>query len=161
MRVVFLIPLYLVCGFVDFSSTDATNALESSRGNELLIVLVLIVVSSVCIEFAEARLMECFDYRSNYWLVGFATHTVTVSFMEDCLRACLSTTLRGNATCRSAVYISADQECILADESHLTRPQLFTQNNDKTFIVSYYENKCSRSPKDGMSFLIIRSCSKI
>lgn len=99
----------------------------------------------------DRALMECFEYKYNYWLVGFAYETKTVAFKDDCLRQCLTAEVEGNVTCRSAMHIPDDQECVLTNQNRQTMPELFMENDKQQtkFTVNYYENKCSENPIKG------------
>uniref|UniRef100_A0A914VJZ5 Apple domain-containing protein n=1 Tax=Plectus sambesii TaxID=2011161 RepID=A0A914VJZ5_9BILA len=95
-------------------------------------------------------LLSCFEFHENYWLMGFAFHTVSIEFKDDCLRHCLTSQMRGGESCRSAMHIPNDQECVLAEQSHSDRPDLFVENDQRAFFsVNYYENKCADAPVKG------------
>ncbi|EYC14345.1 hypothetical protein Y032_0041g483 [Ancylostoma ceylanicum] len=93
------------------------------------------------------KLLECFDYKRNYWLVGYAFHTSSVEFKDECLRVCLSALIRGSR-CKSAMHIPGDDQCVISDQDQLSRPDLFVENDaHNTFTVNYFRNTCVDPPQ--------------
>ncbi|KAL6725516.1 hypothetical protein Aduo_007564 [Ancylostoma duodenale] len=93
------------------------------------------------------KLLECFDYKRNYWLVGYAFHTSSVEYKDECLRVCLSALIRGSR-CKSAMHIPGDDQCVISDQDQLSRPDLFVENDaHNTFTVNYFRNTCVDPPQ--------------
>ncbi|WKY01790.1 hypothetical protein Q1695_015642 [Nippostrongylus brasiliensis] len=92
------------------------------------------------------KLLQCFDYKRNYWLVGYAFHTSSVQFKDECLRLCLLARVRGTR-CLSAMHIPGDDQCVISDQDQITRPDLFVENDaHHSFTVNYFRNTCVDPP---------------
>ncbi|CAD6187838.1 unnamed protein product [Caenorhabditis auriculariae] len=92
------------------------------------------------------KLLECFEFKKNYWIVGHAFHTSSVQFKDECLRSCLTSVLRGSP-CLSAMHVPSDDQCVISDQNQLTRPELFVENDAKlTFTVNFFRNLCAEPP---------------
>ncbi|CAB3402358.1 unnamed protein product [Caenorhabditis bovis] len=103
------------------------------------------------------KLLECFEYKKNYWIVGHAFHTSSVQFKDECLRMCLTSAIR-KAKCLSAMHIPNDDECVISDQNQLTKPDLFVENDSPaSFTVNYFRNICIDPPEnDGARRLEVR-----
>ncbi|KAF1761433.1 hypothetical protein GCK72_009689 [Caenorhabditis remanei] len=85
------------------------------------------------------KLLECFEFKKNYWIVGHAFHTSSVQFKDECLRMCLTSSIR-KAKCLSAMHVPNDDECV-------TKPDLFIENDTPgSFTVNFFRNICVDPP---------------
>uniref|UniRef100_A0A8R1DZ70 Apple domain-containing protein n=1 Tax=Caenorhabditis japonica TaxID=281687 RepID=A0A8R1DZ70_CAEJA len=92
------------------------------------------------------KLLECFEFKKNYWIVGHAFHTSSVQFKDECLRMCLTSSIR-KAKCLSAMHVPNDDECVISDQDQVTKPDLFIENDTPgTFTVNFFRNICVDPP---------------
>lgn len=92
------------------------------------------------------KLLECFEFKKNYWIVGHAFHTSSVQFKDECLRMCLTSSIR-KAKCLSAMHVPNDDECVISDQNQLTKPDLFIENDTPgSFTVNFFRNICVDPP---------------
>ncbi|CAI5445860.1 unnamed protein product [Caenorhabditis angaria] len=117
----------------------------------ILILLVssyfyLLTQSELVVGKPNLKLLECFEFKKNYWIVGHAFHTSSVQFKDECLRMCLTSAIR-RAKCLSAMHIPNDDECVISDQNQLTKPDLFIENDASTsFTVNFFRNVCIDPP---------------
>lgn len=92
------------------------------------------------------KLLECFEFKKNYWIVGHAFHTSSVQFKDECLRMCLTSSIR-KAKCLSAMHVPNDDECVISDQNQVTKPDLFIENDTPgSFTVNFFRNICVDPP---------------
>ncbi|CAI2347569.1 unnamed protein product [Caenorhabditis sp. 36 PRJEB53466] len=92
------------------------------------------------------KLLECFEFKKNYWIVGHAFHTSSVQFKDECLRMCLTSSIR-KAKCLSAMHVPNDDECVISDQNQVTKPDLFIENDTPgSFTVNFFRNICIDPP---------------
>lgn len=116
-----------------------------SSATPLLLVFVKVSLASPT-SLPNIPLLECFEYKKNFWIVGHAFHTTSVQFKDDCLRVCLTSSMRGSK-CLSAMHVPNDEQCVISDQDQTTKPDLFVENDSqKIFTVNYFRNRCAEPP---------------
>lgn len=103
--------------------------------------------SALNVKPPNLKLLECFEFKKNYWIVGHAFHTSSVQFKDECLRMCLTSSIR-KAKCLSAMHVPNDDECVISDQNQVTKPDLFIENDTPgSFTVNFFRNICVDPPE--------------
>ncbi|CAO4370266.1 unnamed protein product [Caenorhabditis nigoni] len=128
----FLLPLLLILSsFESVESSASTNTRNVKNGGA---------------KPPNLKLLECFEFKKNYWIVGHAFHTSSVQFKDECLRMCLTSSIR-KAKCLSAMHVPNDDECVISDQNQVTKPDLFIENDTPgSFTVNFFRNICVDPP---------------
>ncbi|ULU01497.1 hypothetical protein L5515_004515 [Caenorhabditis briggsae] len=128
----FLLPLLLILSsFESVESSASTDTKNVKNGGA---------------KPPNLKLLECFEFKKNYWIVGHAFHTSSVQFKDECLRMCLTSSIR-KAKCLSAMHVPNDDECVISDQNQVTKPDLFIENDTPgSFTVNFFRNICVDPP---------------
>uniref|UniRef100_A0AC35U8I3 Nuclear receptor domain-containing protein n=1 Tax=Rhabditophanes sp. KR3021 TaxID=114890 RepID=A0AC35U8I3_9BILA len=98
---------------------------------------------SLCI-YSErlCNVTASFDRYPQNILVGHSEHVITTKDgLPECLKVCLESRQRYNMDCRSVMFNSQNNECILNRATKDDYPDLFSSNlNENT--IDYFENNC-------------------
>ncbi|KRY84569.1 Uncharacterized protein T4D_6680 [Trichinella pseudospiralis] len=74
-------------------------------------------------------------------LVGYAKQVVSSASVSECWKSCLESIQNFGFECRSAMFYTADKDCILNTETRFQRPDLFVEETSDSVI--YFDNNCA------------------
>ncbi|KRZ92652.1 Uncharacterized protein T08_13896, partial [Trichinella sp. T8] len=80
-------------------------------------------------------------------LVGYAKQVVSSASVSECWKSCLESIQNFGFECRSAMFYTADKDCILNTETRFQRPDLFVEETSDSVI--YFDNNCAGSTCSG------------
>lgn len=96
---------------------------------------------------------KCFSYAENRLLVGMAgalEHQVT---LQECKCLCAQMGSKSPLVCKSFMYYTAEQDCVLNREDRNSRPELFKKES-ATLGVTYFQLHCQQGADTHYYFII-------
>lgn len=127
-----------------FTDSQATNPTDYIKSDETMMAY----YENVCVDTTAHRTDKCFVKINDHFLMAAAV--TTWSKPTHSLLACKQTCAElsdpaGAPLCRSFNYYRQTRQCVINEESRVTAPDQFYQENEG---VDYYENTCFGSVVD-------------